>query len=150
MSTTPQEQIMLHTLVGWLQAVQVADGYHTNAGSSVWTDEIHLPDDPADAAPGFLLLDEATDSPGREFTMSLTLEAMVAIDGVPDGPRAEVRRLVQDARQAILAGANAARPLPGSIKTARVVRHETPRREPGSNYLASILKLEVLYYAIGA
>lgn len=138
----PQSQIILDQLVVWLAEIQRANGYRTDAGQDIRTEQTR--DSEPDAPCLYLLDDDATWSPHASgsrgsWTQTYALEALVKDDGAG---RAEARALLSDIHRALrrrlldwpqAAGVMAIR------ETARAI----PPRPQNSDWITPSVTLEI-------
>lgn len=142
MATQPAEQILVDQIAAWLGLIQRANGYHTDAGTRVSTEEPDETNDPV--MPSILVLDEIATSGSRTWTQQLTIEG--AVDADPKDARATCRRLQADIVAALRAGLKLNQHNTDVIRALRVTGKETPRREPGGTTLAPTISVEVEYH----
>jgi hypothetical protein len=141
----PQEQRIVDSIAQWLREITWKNGYYTNAGALVFTDECDVPDEPTSDT--LLLLDKGARALGRgRWTLTLVIEALVVIvpiDGASTG-RTRARELVADIRDALKQGRTKAL-LPAGATELREVQRDIPVREPGANLMLATTTLEIDY-----
>ena len=141
----PQEQQIIDCLAEWLQDITWANGYRTNAGKTVFTDESLIPDEPV--ADTLLVLDKGTKSLGRgRWVFTVDIEGLVVLTP-QDGPslgRDAARLLLADIRDALKKG-RTKRLLPAGAIELRETMRFIPRREPGANLLVPSVTIEIDY-----
>ena len=147
----PQEQQIVDGIADWLREITWKNGYYTNAGHLVFTDEGDVPDEPTSDT--VLVLDQGSRSqqsgsarPNGKWILTLLIEALVVIapiDGASTG-RTRARQLVADIRDALKKGRTTAL-LPAGATALFEVRREIPRRDPGANLMVAAVALEIHY-----
>jgi len=148
MADTPQSQIILDQLVAWLSGIQIANGYRTDAGLDVGTEQNddlldEAPDPPP--PPALLILDE--DAIAREipesskllWTQTYTLEGTVFDGG--DG-RKVCRRLLADIHRALRRRPTDWPPTTGVVALRESAR-SIPMRPSASDWLTPSVTIDI-------
>ncbi|MBK1719225.1 hypothetical protein [Thiocystis violacea] len=146
MSEAPatQAQRILDQLVTWLSEIQQVNGYYTDTGLDIRTEQ-DRDEDPL--APCLLVLDEdaAYSAPGSSqrgtWTQLFTLEGLIGDDG--DGRRLG-RQVLADLHRALRRRPTDWPPEAGVLSMSERSR-ELPRRPSNSDWLTPSVSLEITY-----
>jgi hypothetical protein len=147
MNQTPQEQLIVDQIADWLREITWANGYRTNAGLTVYTDESMVPDEPTSEALLVLDLGAKAISPFLgKWTLSIMIEGLIVLTALdqPDYGRIQARRLLADVRDVLKKGRIRSQ-LPAGATGLREVVRNLPRRKPGANLLLLNVMLEIEY-----
>lgn len=142
MPELPPEQILIDQLADWLADIRIANGYYTDAGLYLDTEEIDDPGNPPPAA--LLLLDESAAAVGKNWIQQIVVEGAVTVE--PKTARVIARQLQADIARAIRTGLKANAHNTRIIRAVRITGKEIPRREPGENLLIPTVNVEMEYY----
>jgi hypothetical protein len=123
----PQSQIILDQVVGWLNEIRIANGYYTDAGDDVRTEQNR--DSEPERPCLYLFDDDATwtesGNTGRGiWTQTFTLEGLVFDDG---WGRLECRKLIADIHRALRRRPTEWLPTAGVISCTEATRSIPPR-----------------------
>lgn len=141
----PQAQIILDQLVTWLTEIQIANGYYTDAGLDLHTEQSR--DREPDAPCLYLFDDDATATPvgdtGKtKWTQSLTIEALIHDNGTG---RAKARRLIADIRRALKRRLLDWPPAAG-VSALRETARSIPPRPQNSDWLTPSVAIEIDFF----
>lgn len=136
--TTPIDQLIVDEIARLLRAISVDDGYRTNAGAGVLTEESL--ESIADDAITIEIIDdvETLDSQSRAYRRG-KLSLKLNID-IPKGSssRAVARNVLADVRRALTVEP---RQLPSGFTGLEIGGRNLPPREDGSQFITATLNL---------
>ena len=140
--TKPQAQLILDQLVTWLTEIQQVNGYYTDAGLDLRTEQTR--DSEPDAPCLYLFDDDAiatpiADSGKNRWMQTLTIEALIEDTGTG---RAHARQLLTDIHRALRRKTLDWPPAAGVIalrETARAI----PPRPQSSDWLTPSVTIEI-------
>lgn len=134
----PIEQAVVDYLAAKLGQIRTANGYRTNAGLSVWSDEPEFqPEGPETDALRLLLVDaEIAAREAHAWTLTLRIRARTYCDRERTPyPRRLAREVLADVRQAMGAIDLMEAAAPVGVEAVRFAGSQIPEREPGDNWL---------------
>ena len=146
----PQAQIILDQLTAWLGEIRRDDGYYTNLGADVRTEQSNTDQNDEPADPSLYVFDDASDwvppqqqgqSARGYWTQRYTLEALVWDDG---NGRLLSRQVISDSHRALRRPITAWPPAAG-VSALREIAREIPERPQGSDWIEPTVTLEVDY-----
>ena len=140
MASVPQEQLIIDQVVAWLQQITHANGYHTDIGEAVYTEEWQAGDQQAVS----LTVIDSDYAPAEPGKWRMTLDVEGVFPRVKD-ERVIARRLLQDIARALFQRIGIWREIGAGVTTVVPAAKLIERVADSSDFQRVMYSLDIEY-----